>query len=58
MAAGGGKKNRKVGKNRIWCLAYKNSGRREKNKARRLRSHLKRFPADKVAETALGGLRK
>ena len=43
------KKQRKVGRNAAACLQYKNSHRREHNKARRLARHLKRFPGDAVA---------
>lgn len=53
----GGKKNRKVGRNAAWCLAYRNSGRRERNKARRLRRHLSAFPGDRIAEAGLARLR-
>jgi hypothetical protein len=47
------KKQRKVGRNAAFCLRYKNSRRREFNKAKRLRKHLQRFPADAVAIKAL-----
>lgn len=40
-AAGG--KNRKYGRNAKWCDAYKVSGTREKNKARKLARHIKRY---------------
>ncbi len=36
-------KSRKIGRNAKMCLAYKNSGRRERNKARRLLRHFKRY---------------
>ena len=47
------KKQRKVGRNAAACLRYKNSHRREHNKARRLARHLKRFPGDTVAVAAI-----
>lgn len=50
-------KSSKAGRNKASCLAYRNSGRREKNKARRIRSHLKRFPGDVVAADALTKLK-
>lgn len=47
------KKDRKWGRNAAYCLSYKNSNRREKNKLRRLAKHLKRFPGDKIAQNAV-----
>lgn len=47
--AKGGKKNRKVGRNKPWCTAYALRGQREKNKCIRLRRHLARFPNDRPA---------
>lgn len=49
----GGKKNRKHGRNELFCKAYRTRGQREKNKARKLRKHLLRFGDDKVAQGAL-----
>ena len=46
--AGGGKQ-RKYDRNRKWCESYRNRGQREKNKVKKLRRHLARFPGDKVA---------
>lgn len=48
-----GKKQRKVGRNAAYCLAYKNSHRREHNKIRRLKKHLVRFPDDENAKAAV-----
>ena len=48
-----GKKNRKWGHNKSFCAAYKASGRQEKNRARRIRRHLKNFPNDLAALAAL-----
>ena len=48
-----GKKHRKHDRNKKWCLAYSGRKQREKNKARRIRKHLLRFPADHIAVTAL-----
>jgi len=58
MAAGlqkakGGKKQRKFGRNKLGCSAYAGSHRREHNKIRRLKRHLKVFPDDKVAAKAV-----
>jgi hypothetical protein len=50
-------KSKKMGRNKIVCAAYRNSNRREKNKARRVRRHLLRFPGDLVAKGCLEGLR-
>lgn len=47
------KKQRKVGRNSAYCLRYKNSHRREQNKARRLKKHLERFPNDLCAKKAV-----
>ena len=44
-----GKKNRKYGRNANFCLRYRNEDRRAKNKARRLRRHIAKFPNDKQA---------
>lgn len=48
-----GKKGRKLGRNEKWCQAYRTRGQREKNKARKLRRHLKRHPEDLQAVAAL-----
>lgn len=47
-----GKKNRKHGRNKLFCERYRREGRREKNKAIRLRKHLRRHPRDTVAMQA------
>jgi hypothetical protein len=47
------KKQRKWGRNAAYCLAYKNSNRREHNKVKRLKKHLVRFPDDLVATVAI-----
>lgn len=38
------------------CQAYRASGRREKNKAAKIKRHLLRFPDDKVAQERLSAL--
>lgn len=43
MAASKTQKGRKIGRNKDWCKAYRNSGRRERNKATRLLKHFKRY---------------
>lgn len=48
-----GKKNRKHGRNLIWCKAYRSRRQREKNKVKRLRKHMLRHPADHVAAECL-----
>lgn len=56
-----GKKNRKHGRNKDYCKAYFVSGRREKNKAKKLAKHIARHPNDPCANRALekvGGRRK
>lgn len=42
---GGGSK--KIGRNKKWCEVYKTSGRRIKNKRKKLARHLKEHPDDK-----------
>lgn len=41
----GGKKNRKHGRNRKWCEAYRARGQREINKARKARKQAKKLQA-------------
>ena len=50
-------KSKKMGRNKIVCAAYRSSHRREKNKIKRVRRHLMRFPGDKVAEQCVENLR-
>lgn len=52
----GSKKNRKFGRNKVFCEAYRRSGRREKNKARRIERHLRIYPGDGCAREALNKL--
>lgn len=56
------KKQRKVGRNAIYCKAYANTNRREKNKIKKLAKHLAKFANDdcaknavKAAKAAIGG---
>ncbi len=48
----GGKKGRKIDRNRIWCKAYRLRRQRERNKIKRLDKHLGRYPDDKCAIAA------
>ena len=48
-----GKKNRKYGNNIAFCTRYRNEGRRDRNKKRKLERHLKKFPNDIQAQRAL-----
>jgi hypothetical protein len=48
------KKLRKVGRNANYCLVYKNTNRREKNKVKKLMKHLAQFTNDNCAKVALG----
>lgn len=43
MAAGKTQKGRKIGRNKDWCKAYRNRNQRERNKAKRLLKHFKRY---------------
>jgi hypothetical protein len=47
----GGQK--KLGRNKIWCAAYRLRGQREKNKKANLKRHLARHPNDGVAKKAI-----
>ncbi len=47
---------KKAGRNRKWCEAYRLFGQRERNKLRKVRRHVKRFPDDGVAKRALARL--
>jgi len=47
------KKQRKYGRNAAYCQYYTATNRREKNKSKKLKKHLTRFPNDKVALKAL-----
>lgn len=53
VARRAGKKNRKHGRNKTFCKAYALSHVREKNKARRLKARLRRFPDDACAVAAV-----
>jgi hypothetical protein len=48
---------RKYGRNKLSCDTYKRDGRRELNKALRLKKHLVRFPNDAGAKAALAQLK-
>lgn len=48
-----GKKNRKFGNNKVYCTRYKNEGRQEKNRIRRIKRHIKKQPNDLVAQEVL-----
>lgn len=47
------KKQRKFGRNAIYCAHYLRTHIREKNKIKRLKKHLVRFPDDKCAINAM-----
>jgi hypothetical protein len=47
------KKQRKFGRNAKYCLYYKVTHVREKNKMKRLKKHLIKFPNDKCALEAI-----
>ena len=51
-----GKKNRKHDRNERWCENYRARQQRERNKARRLSKHLKKYPGDGVARVCLSKL--
>ncbi|MCG8434410.1 MAG: hypothetical protein MJA83_10300 [Gammaproteobacteria bacterium] len=43
----------KIGRNKVFCQRYLMERRREKNKIRKLKRHLKCYPNDAQAENAL-----
>lgn len=45
----GGKKGRKIGRNKKSCELYRAQHRRERNKIRKIKKYLKRHPNDKQA---------
>ncbi len=47
------KKQRKWGRNALFCQNYKNRNQRERNKLVRLKKHLLRFTNDLVASAAV-----
>ena len=49
----GGKTNRKLGRNEVKCKRYRAENRREKNKIRKIRKHLKRHINDRLAKRSL-----
>jgi ribosomal protein S15P/S13E len=49
----GGKKGRKIGRDKEKCARYRIQGRREINKIRKVRKHIRRHPNDIYAEEAL-----
>lgn len=51
------KKNRKHGRNALFCKSYRNSNRREKNKAKKLARHLAVYANDNCAKVSLGNCR-
>lgn len=48
-----GGKNKKYGRNKIWCQTYSTRKVREKNRVRTLRRHIRNFPEDAQAQRAL-----
>ncbi len=51
--AGTGGKSRKAGKKKDWCKVYAVTKKREQNKLKILKKHLKKFPTDKSALAAV-----
>ena len=43
----------KIGRNRIPCERYRAQGRRERNKLRKLRKHVRGYPGDLAAKRCL-----
>lgn len=53
----GGRKGRKIGRNKVKCEKYRLSHRREKNKIRKINRHLKVHINDWVAKKRVDELR-
>jgi hypothetical protein len=53
----GGKRGRKVGRDKVKCTLYKAQHRREKNKARKLKKYLRKHSNDKCASKRLEELK-
>lgn len=51
--AKGGKKGRKIGRNKICCATYRAENRREKNRIRRIKRHVRKYPNDTQARNCL-----
>lgn len=52
----GKKGSKKYGRNKIKCERYSREKRREKNKIRKIRKHLRTHPRNKVAQKRLNEL--
>lgn len=52
----GGRKGRKIGRNKAWCNAYRLSERRSRNKALKIARHLRHHPNNRTAVHAFGQL--
>jgi hypothetical protein len=57
MAKKEGKKQRKYGRNKLWCTAYFNRGQRAKNKRKKLNKHIAKHPNDAIALVALKNIK-
>ena len=57
MAKKEGKKQRKYGRNKLWCTAYFNRGQRTKNKRKKLNKHIAKHPNDAIALVALKNIK-
>lgn len=56
MATKVGGNSKKKGRMKAWCQAYAGRQQRERNKARRLIRHIKRYPWDAEARATLAAL--
>ena len=46
-------KGRKIGRNAKYCEVYRQLNTRLKNKLKKIRRHIKKFPEDRLAASAL-----
>jgi hypothetical protein len=44
---------RKIGRMKVWCAAYKSRNQRNRNKKAKLVKHISKHPNDNTASTAL-----
>ncbi len=52
-SAGKGKGSKKIGRKVPWCKNYRLQGKREKNKAKKVAKHVKKYPNDVQAAKVL-----
>jgi len=51
-----GGSSKKIGRDKKYCEAYRARARREENKEKKIKRHLKKYPEDNVARMALDSI--